>query len=582
MAATAKRNVAETHSAESREGLTSWWSKFKSKPAKKDPEVAPSTNPRFASRSTLVDRSGIFSVPLHESIAYANVAISLYNSDGKSFIYGFIPIVVAKCGLFLKDNATETEGIFRLNGSAKRIKDLQNIFDEPPKYGKGLDWSGFTVHDAANILRRYLNHLPDPIIPYDWYNAFRQPLKENWPKNKTIPKMQELVSSLPSFNRQLLLYILDLLAVFASKAELNRMTSENLSAIFQPGLITHPDHDMIPHEYKLSQEVLVFLIDNQSHFLLDNMCEPTNDRAPSPPAARKSGLMRRRTLQMPKRSPSLRQSSATGLVGEQGVQNDPGSTSMPLLTSRTNSKSGSLSRSNTVPTKKRVPPARSVSSQERVPRHASTPISRNGVPSAPIPESPEKRSTLRQEIHRGSEMGVQESGSAQQHSAEIFTPRASGITSADIPLLSRALPKTGSPMSSRTNLISKTDTPVNVASRSVSTTAANENSADGDRSRRTSRGSSLMANDAEFSVLGGRRGLADAGPGPMGSPSGASTSVATVPSTASTGDKTHVRQKESKVANPSPSKFSNLFKKKPRHQSISSTSEAGGRRDLDK
>lgn len=46
---------------------------------------------------------GIFGVPLPQSILYANVAISLTNDQGESFIYGYVPIVVAKCGVFLKE-----------------------------------------------------------------------------------------------------------------------------------------------------------------------------------------------------------------------------------------------------------------------------------------------------------------------------------------------------------------------------------------------------------------------------------------------------------------------------------------------
>ena len=83
-----------------------------------------------------------------------------------------------------------------------------------------------------------------------------------------IKVYQQLITQLPPLNRQLLLYILDLLAVFASKSDLNRMTSANLSAIFQPGLLSHPAHDMSPAEYRLSQDVLIFLIENQDHFLI--------------------------------------------------------------------------------------------------------------------------------------------------------------------------------------------------------------------------------------------------------------------------------------------------------------------------
>jgi len=46
---------------------------------------------------------GIFGVPLTTSVRYANVAISLQDAEGKSYVYGYVPIVVAKCGVFLKE-----------------------------------------------------------------------------------------------------------------------------------------------------------------------------------------------------------------------------------------------------------------------------------------------------------------------------------------------------------------------------------------------------------------------------------------------------------------------------------------------
>ncbi|KAK4983573.1 GTPase activating protein (GAP) for Rho1p [Elasticomyces elasticus] len=228
--------------------------------------------------------AGIFGVPLGTSIIYANVAISLFDEQGRSYIYGYVPIVVAKCGVFLKEKATEVEGIFRLAGSEKRIKELKAAFDSPDRYGKGLDWTGYTVHDAANILRRYINELPEPIIPLDNYEAFREPLRGhqteavgnmdaqasatgNFDPEAAIRSYQALIKQMPPLNRQLLLYILDLLAVFASKAETNKMTTPNLAAVFQPGTLSHPTHHMAPDAYRLNQDVLIFLIENQDSFI---------------------------------------------------------------------------------------------------------------------------------------------------------------------------------------------------------------------------------------------------------------------------------------------------------------------------
>ncbi|KAL7788325.1 RhoGAP protein [Trichoderma ceciliae] len=391
--------------------LKSWWKNFKlpTKHQETSPQGTPSTSttsppagPCAFVRRTLASlkklwllfRSsgidfnlldhrgpGIFGVPLRQSITYANVAISLVDEQGKSYIYGYVPIVVAKCGVFLKEKATGIEGIFRLSGSEKRIKELKIIFDSPDRYGKGLVWDGYTVHDAANVLRRYLNDLPEPVVPLDLYEKFRDPLRgatkqavgdtegpqfvENFDERAAIKKYQRLITELPPLNKQLLLYILDLLAVFAAKSDENRMNSQNLAAIFQPGMLSHPSHAMAPEEYRLNQCVIIFLIENQDHFLIGMQGTeadettmqqvasgtPNGPRTPNPDrssglgrtasnasagaeSVRKDGLIRRN------RSVSSRHSRVEGSV----TPNSPAVVATPT--------GGGLARSNTVPSKK--------------------------------------------------------------------------------------------------------------------------------------------------------------------------------------------------------------------------------------
>jgi hypothetical protein len=70
--------------------------------------------------------------------------------------------------------ALNVEGIFRLSGSAKRVKALQTIFDNvDDQWGAALQWDDYTVHDAANIMRRFLNFLPNPVITHQYYQSFR-------------------------------------------------------------------------------------------------------------------------------------------------------------------------------------------------------------------------------------------------------------------------------------------------------------------------------------------------------------------------------------------------------------------------
>lgn len=393
----------------------------------------------FLLNNPLVDKnSKYFGVTLEEAINQACAKISIFPSDDSVQVlqYGKIPIVVAKCGVYLKNNGLTVEGIFRVGGSSKRLKELQVIFNSPPDFGEKLSWDGYTVHDAASILRRYLNSLPEPLIPLELYEQFRDPLKNkvriiNYMKYKannpkkplkdqsqstvgvpgtppkaqtpidilktsdstdpTTPKISQdqtfpvetpqsamtsgslpspsltpnaavdhidtqlesevpqisqevidadilndkgrdinvhdtlrndddddeqknvnnlssyatdshnvqttddeeaknklaelrqtkksknyrkltkdvhdaineykaLLDKLPNLSKQLLFYILDLLAMVQNNSEQNLMSSRNLAAIFQPSILSHPNHDLNPTEYALSQFVVEFLI----------------------------------------------------------------------------------------------------------------------------------------------------------------------------------------------------------------------------------------------------------------------------------------------------------------------------------
>lgn len=308
-------------------------------------------------------RNGIFGVSLEESVNYASGSLKLgkkFDKEGNPIILGKIPVIVANCAHFLKtSNAKKVEGIFRVSGSARRIKELQIVLTDPNQnFGKNLDWSPYTVHDAANLLRRYLNNLPEPIVPLDFYQKFRKPLlgypcivehlqggnaisattppasaaisplvkgsdttdlptipllqplppispinidlnatdsptdrlAENQPRphnpykttlqvsedfhpkidqiqfkkeaDEAVLQYKNLIDQLPILNQQVLLYILDLLYFFAQNAKENLMPAVNLASIFQPSLLSHPDHDMVPSEYHLSRAVVQFLIEH--------------------------------------------------------------------------------------------------------------------------------------------------------------------------------------------------------------------------------------------------------------------------------------------------------------------------------
>ncbi|WWC93526.1 hypothetical protein V866_000361 [Kwoniella sp. B9012] len=119
------------------QGLKNWWKGFRESEQSGGPSNAP--------------RRGVFGEPLAESIEYASVQVSTNGPDGSLVI----PVVVAKCGLYLKENATGVEGTFRISGSAKRMRELQTLFDTPPKtVSRDLHRASLTV--------RFLTQMPKP------------------------------------------------------------------------------------------------------------------------------------------------------------------------------------------------------------------------------------------------------------------------------------------------------------------------------------------------------------------------------------------------------------------------------------
>lgn len=223
-------------------------------------------------------------------------------------------------------------------------------------------------------------------MPLDLYERFREPLRghtyeavgdseaprapADFDEPRVIGIYQQLITELPPLNRQLLLYLLDLLAVFASKADENRMGSANLAAIFQPGMLSHPNHAMAPGEYQLNQCVLIFLIQNQDHFLIgmrgtaaDEQTVQAVQQGGAPPANTPS-------TPLPRGKTTIARSASNASAGADSVRkfggvrrnvstssrhsrqsNGAPSPASPASLSQQTSNSG-VHRSNTVPSKR--------------------------------------------------------------------------------------------------------------------------------------------------------------------------------------------------------------------------------------
>ncbi|KAJ2636711.1 GTPase activating protein (GAP) for Rho1p, partial [Coemansia sp. RSA 1694] len=205
----------------------------------------------------------LFGMSLSSAVKVAGVHVGSVAESGEACI---VPTVVAVCGQHLCEQGQQTQGIFRVNGSMKRVQLLQDEFCERPLYGRHVEWSRYTLHDAATILRRYLISLPEAVISVAHYSAFLDKLAESLSDSEKAHDYSLLIGRMTPESRHTLLYMLELLSVFARPDNCARtlMNASNLAAVLQPCLLVHPGQVANPHEYSKAKDVVEFLIEHAS------------------------------------------------------------------------------------------------------------------------------------------------------------------------------------------------------------------------------------------------------------------------------------------------------------------------------
>lgn len=150
------------------------------------------------------------------------------------------------------------------------MDELRLAFDTPPTYGRDVKWADYTVHDAASLLLKYINSLPEPLVPLDSYQTFvpSETLPENWPHahgsndfNKTCERYRKAILKLRIEVRTIFQYLFDVFGMFISKSNINKTTVSFLAALVQPGILSHPSRQSST-DITTAQKVLAFLIVN--------------------------------------------------------------------------------------------------------------------------------------------------------------------------------------------------------------------------------------------------------------------------------------------------------------------------------
>ena len=258
-----------------------------------------------------MEKTGVYGVPLCESICYARSTVGYVDEDSiKHRRAGIIPLVIAKCGSFLK-----AHGMLGCRSTVELCCNLLSMKAcKRKEYSVFLETISASVHFRPCLTTRenrtvstwtgsgipctMLLRLSDGtstsypslwfrttftrISAMSWVSFFLNIRSKSQKKKLTdfvgdkhyhsieerIQAFQHLIQHLPIPHQHLLLYLLDLLSLFASNAVETKMDAASLAIVFAPGILSHPQHHS-PVQYRISQRVLEFLIEFQALFTME-------------------------------------------------------------------------------------------------------------------------------------------------------------------------------------------------------------------------------------------------------------------------------------------------------------------------
>jgi len=179
----------------------------------------------FASILDLLLENRVFGVPL-ETI------IRRESSPNR------VPIIMTKALKWLRSNAQQTEGVFRVPGDSAQIGFMLRLIDLG--FEREVDFRVCSVHDVAGLVKLYLRELPEPLIPFALYaNVIetQQKLEKTSDEKAYQRDLILVLHQLPKNNSLVLGYLLKFLHQFSEFAVETKMTIANLAMVFSPNII---------------------------------------------------------------------------------------------------------------------------------------------------------------------------------------------------------------------------------------------------------------------------------------------------------------------------------------------------------
>ncbi|KAI0010941.1 Rho GTPase activation protein [Xylariaceae sp. FL0662B] len=215
------------------------------------------------------DSNGVFGVSLQKSMQVAKGTSKTHHSGNGGSSRRDFPLCIQKCCFFLKNEGVEAPDIFAEPGDGFRVQKLKEIFSTAPEYGEHVDWTDFSVYDAADLITLYLSQLPKPLVSEPiakrWIALSRQATvsgSHGTRLDQCIDFWEEALGGLRGPSRTLFKLLLNLWADIANASDNNDMTAERLA-----GCILNPLMHTTPPKYSTDYMLsIAFLIRKRTEY----------------------------------------------------------------------------------------------------------------------------------------------------------------------------------------------------------------------------------------------------------------------------------------------------------------------------
>eukprot|EP00727_Mastigamoeba_balamuthi_P008471 m51a1_g4246 hypothetical protein (725) ;mRNA; r:194391-197075 len=160
---------------------------------------------------------------------------------------GGVPSFLWRCAEVVLRNI-DTEGLFRVNGGGKQIRDLKGIAESGGDIPADVD-----IHAVTGVIGNFLRSLPEPVLSFDLYEELISLAKEyddqsgsriSAVRQCSVAALRDTLKKLPVAHYEMLRWLVELLFMVTLCSDKNRMAPENVGTVFGPTLIRARDDSL--------------------------------------------------------------------------------------------------------------------------------------------------------------------------------------------------------------------------------------------------------------------------------------------------------------------------------------------------